>query len=179
MTHQDLVEMAAQWLSVEKRCPIVLPEFRALGEEVPDVIGFFDDGASILIECKASLVDFKSDCHKSYRTKFEDMEDAEDELSDNGMGNYRYYFVHEDLLSTKDKILTGWGLLETDGFDIKETIEAKYFCNAKKRNELKLLTNAIRRLGIVITPSDVYASRKKRNTKRPNYYSYNKSRGVF
>jgi len=76
MTHDDLVEIARNWLWNAKKgpegtgwkhvpCKVVLTELVS-GMEIPDAIGWHS-GRSILIECKTSVSDFKADAKKLFR----------------------------------------------------------------------------------------------------------------
>jgi len=143
MNHSNLVFQAAKWLEREHQCPLVFQEPKAIAGEIPDVIGFFDGGDSVLIECKVTRADLQSDKHKSYRFYPED-----------GMGDYRFIATTSDVwgyscISLPEK----WGLLISyrDGFNVE--IEAERFESSNKRGEVCLLVAAIRQMGLVISPT--------------------------
>lgn len=101
MTHAELVERAERWLRNTRGCGVVLTEFTANGSEQPDAIGWRDGGRwSILVECKASVADFKADRHKPSRLAHHLR-----------IGKERWYMVPRGLIAPGDTPL-GWGLLE-------------------------------------------------------------------
>jgi hypothetical protein len=64
LTHADLVVSAARWLG-RQRCVVILAECGALhGCQIPDAIGWRNDGTSISVECKVSVEDYLRDQHK-------------------------------------------------------------------------------------------------------------------
>ena len=116
-THADLVTVAAEWLwkscklptgqasgsaTYRVRCAVVITEMGSNAWEEPDAIGW-TSGSSILVECKASRSDFRSDAAKPYRRNPE-----------TGMGEFRYYLTPKGLLDL-DEIPPRWGLIEYDG----------------------------------------------------------------
>jgi hypothetical protein len=123
-THDELVRLAAYWLektasNISMKCPLVIAELVTANTEIPDVIGF-RYGVSILIECKASR----------------------------GMGDNRYYFAPEGLIS-KAELPMYWGLIEiNDTGYIKIVGEALTFPEANKHGEIIMLQSVIRRLRI-------------------------------
>jgi hypothetical protein len=135
--HSDLVEIARKWLVNKQRCPIVLTELSTSSGETPDAIGWYR-GNSILIECKASITDFKADLKKDFRiTEFQDV----------GMGIERFYLTPKGLLDP-NIIPEGWGLLEYDGKHIKRIkIPDIHRKNCDRQSEILLLCSAIRRIG--------------------------------
>lgn len=103
-THAELCELGARWLR-SKGCRVVLQDpFKAAvwTGEIPDVIGW-RDGHSILIECKTTRADFKTDQRKKFR--------ADPEM---GMGDARLYLTPPGLLRANE-LPEGWGLLEAQG----------------------------------------------------------------
>ena len=113
MTHQDLVDLAVKWL-YRKGCGYAIGEKVAATPtgEIPDAIGFKSD-FSILIECKTSRSDFKSDFKKPFRVD-----------ADAGCGNFRFYLCKKDLIQ-EDEIPKNWGLLYADKRKIIEVVAPK------------------------------------------------------
>jgi hypothetical protein len=138
MTHKELVLTAMEWLENEHKCPLVFPELKCSSREIPDVIGFFDDGITVVIECKISKTDFSGDKKKPYRQYPED-----------GMGDYRYFAISRNIAYLfADEIPENWGLVLFDNGTVKVEIEPKRFDYSNKRNESSLLVAAIRSMGI-------------------------------
>jgi hypothetical protein len=133
ITHSELCIEAAKWLIKEMGCPIVLPEAKVYMGEQPDVIGFFDGGDSILIECKTSRADFKGDKNKQYRWH-----------PNNGMGDYRIYAVTENVIRREDEIPENWGWMYFNGKSFRIVVEPQKFEVSKKEMEISLLVAAIR-----------------------------------
>ena len=71
LTHADLVTKGIKWLRSQGgkqwSAPLAFGEIVAVGNEIPDVIGFSSNG-STLIECKTSKSDFKRDKKKMFRS---------------------------------------------------------------------------------------------------------------
>lgn len=113
MTHADLVARGARWLQGNRhRCTIVLAEMRTnRTSEQPDVIGWYGNVWSILLECKASRADFMRDHHKPHRRV------------GRGMGQERWYFARAGVIRPLD-VPDGWGLAEVDGRRVVITIPA-------------------------------------------------------
>lgn len=115
MTHDELVNAAANWLRKKKRLPVVIQDVHcSMVSEQPDVIGWTNWGGSILVECKVSMSDFVRDSTKSFRRR-----------PDQGMGLERYYafpagFVdsYPRAKGTSPYVHTlcprGWGIVEFD-----------------------------------------------------------------
>ncbi|MFB3926789.1 MAG: hypothetical protein ACE14T_12130 [Syntrophales bacterium] len=136
MTHKELVKRASLWLRNRKRCMVVLTELTtAANNEIPDVLGFYYTGGSILIECKASRADFLADRNKIFRR-----------CSEHGMGDQRFLFAESGLLS-KDDLPSGWGLLECEPHRVKQAVESGSF-EANKKAEVIMLASVLRRLEI-------------------------------
>jgi hypothetical protein len=157
MTHQELVFLSAKWLERDHQCPLVFQEVKTVAGEIPDVIGFFDGGDSVLIECKISRADLASDKHKSYRFYPED-----------GMGDYRFIATTSDVWGYYGaKLPENWGLLivSNNGFQVE--IEPERFESANKRGEGCLLVAAIRQMGLVISPTWEKQIAKKT---KPSYF---------
>ena len=51
MTHDELVQRAADWLRKTKKCSVVLTELMGGSSEMPDAIGWYV-GYSILVEAR-------------------------------------------------------------------------------------------------------------------------------
>ena len=112
-THAELVGRAEKWLRNSMRCNVILREFVCSASEIPDVIGW-KGGRSILLECKTSRGDFKTEHKKPHRRH---------EKYNPGMGCERYYFVPAGLIDpheTPDM----WGLLFCYGNHVKIVKEA-------------------------------------------------------
>jgi hypothetical protein len=100
MSHAVLCERGRRWLGDKARCPIVLVEFVTRLGEIPDVIGFRNEGMdSIVIECKASRGDFLRDAKKRHR--------QQDTLA---LGSYRYFLSEPGVIQVAD-LPARWGLL--------------------------------------------------------------------
>ena len=102
-THAQLVERARKWLlkSTPSRgaCSVVLTEIGTWGtEEIPDAIGWWGAG-SYLVECKATVEDWRADAKKNVRGS-----------PWKGVGMFRYYLVPE-AIANQGNVPDGWGLL--------------------------------------------------------------------
>jgi len=133
ITHQELVTFSVKWLRDEMKCPIVVSEFSPYAGENPDVIGFYDGGDSVLIECKVSRTDLSGDKKKPFRASPED-----------GMGNLRYYAIPEEIYLGNENIIDGWGLIVFDDGNFRTVIEPKNFEHPKKEAEISFLVGTIR-----------------------------------
>lgn len=130
--HRRLVAQAAHWL--ERRCSVVVTEIATTGEE-PDAIGWTGTH-SILLECKASIEDFRRDQQKSFRT-----------LTEMGIGQYRYFFAPRGVIPVL-AMPTKWGLIEVGGRrQPKIVIPAGQFDDFNHRQEMRILLSVIRRIG--------------------------------
>lgn len=134
LTHTILIEQAAKWLAREG-CSIVITDMAHQGSETPDAIGWLGRARSIVIECKASLSDFRADGKKHFRREPE-----------RGMGCLRYFCTMRGLLALDD-LPPRWGLLEWDGRKMRERREADHHLQNGAREEISLLMSAIRRIG--------------------------------
>lgn len=137
--HTDLVNIAEKWLYT-KGCSFVLKEFVTIARETPDAIGF-RDGTSILVECKTSRSDFKSDAKKFFRL-----------YPESGMGGHRYYLCQENVIKVED-LPEGWGLLYVKNGKAKtivgnkdNTLWYKDKFKANRQNEMTMLHSALRRV---------------------------------
>lgn len=100
MTHKELVQRAAKWLTNTRKCAVVVTEFSTSGViESPDALGWKNAKNTILIECKTSKSDFIRDGVKPFRRVWEF-----------GLGQSRYYLTTPGLISIED-LPDGWGLL--------------------------------------------------------------------
>ena len=139
MTHKDLVKKAIVWLKNNQRCTVVVSERgSAYVSEQPDGIGF-KGGFSILVECKASRVDFLKDSKKHFR-----------ECAWAGMGQKRYYMTPKGLIKP-DELPPNWGLIEVYERQCRIKHDAEVFEETNKHNEVAFLTSVIRRLEISAT----------------------------
>lgn len=104
MTHSELVDRAAKWLSSRCRCCVVASEPKSQSViEQPDAIGWNYRGQSTLVECKTTLADFRADARKMFR-----------ESPFMGMGRFRYFMTHQQLIDPTT-LPPNWGLLEVHG----------------------------------------------------------------
>lgn len=99
MTHSDLVEIGYRW--VISRCSFAFKELKTINYEIPDVIGFRDDG-SFVLEAKTSRSDFLCDKNKPFRIK-----------PAQGMGDWRFYIAPAGLISIAE-LPPMWGLIEVN-----------------------------------------------------------------
>jgi len=131
-THSLLIDKAAKWLE-RKGCAVVITDMAHGGPETADAIGWRGTH-SILIECKASVSDFRADSQKSFRRSPE-----------SGMGCRRYFCAMSGMLHP-DKLPPKWGLLEWDGKKMRETKKPEYHHDNAARQEISLLLSAMRRI---------------------------------
>ncbi|MDR2782552.1 MAG: hypothetical protein LBB48_01685 [Treponema sp.] len=110
ISHAELVELGRDWLIRpycttapygHYGCSVVLTELSTATycNEIPDVLGFCPN-KSILIECKASLSDYRADQKKPFRM-----------VSENALGLLRWYLAPKGLIPVQE-IPEKWGLLE-------------------------------------------------------------------
>lgn len=150
MTHEELVEIARRWLMRQYRsgapeghsgCPVVITELSTWGGygEIPDAIGFsYSQMKSIIVECKASLSDFRADKGKVFRSP---------SCPDFGMGDQRYYLAPEGII-LESELPEGWGLVEihADGKTYMKC-PSKHWPKCAKA-EINLLVSVLCRLKI-------------------------------
>jgi hypothetical protein len=98
MSHDELCNIAENWLLKAKGCSFALTELDAAIGEIPDSIGF-RSGFSIMVECKVSRSDFLSDKKKRIRIN-----------PYLGVGKFRFYMCPTDLIKP-DELPQGWGLV--------------------------------------------------------------------
>ena len=146
MTHQQLIDLAEQWLRRRYRCGIVLSEQSCASGEVPDVIGWKNSCRSVLIECKVSRSDFLADCEKPFRRKPEI-----------GMGCERFYLAPQGMIRS-DELPRAWGLLECKRREITVAVKAS---RTNQRTEIglmwemNLLLASLRRVEVRIEPQTI------------------------
>jgi len=146
LTHSDLIELGRDWLIKpyaackdygHSGCAVVITEICAStwGGEQPDVLGFTGK-KSILIECKASLSDFRADKNKPFR-----------EHPEFGIGCQRWFLAPLNIIP-KEELPPKWGLLEvTEKGKIKITVKPEL----QERNynsEFAIILSLLRRLNI-------------------------------
>lgn len=150
MTHKRLVKLARAWLRA-KGCKLILSERTSSLGEQPDAIGWMDGRASILIECKASLADFRRDKDKWFRH------------NGLGMGQKRYFMAPAGLIP-QSEIPDGWGLLEVTGTIIRAVIDngLLYYDEHRAAAELPLLVACLRKAQIEL--SEKKRGRRRRRT---------------
>lgn len=135
ITHSQLVDVGAKWLSRQSFGIVVLPEYSRASGEIPDVIGF-GKRDSYVIECKTNHNDFLADKRKPFR------------IDGNSMGNYRYYLSHSGILSPNE-LPEQWGLLEYRNGRIYKRVNAIRFADSfTRRSEYEVLQSLIRRADI-------------------------------
>lgn len=133
MTHPELVAEAARWLE-KQRCSVVITEVVTTGE-TPDALGWH--GAhSTLVECKASVSDFRADAKKYFRR-----------CPKLGMGITRYFLACQGVIPV-DELPAKWGLLEVtpNAGGIRVTRKSGVFY-ANRRQEAGVLLSCLRRIG--------------------------------
>lgn len=97
--HSKLVKEAAHWLRSTRGCMLVVSEMAcANSREFPDAMGWRGIGESVLVECKASITDFRADKHKPHRQY-------------DGLGQERWFYAKRGVIPVSE-LPEGWGLLE-------------------------------------------------------------------
>jgi hypothetical protein len=138
MTHEELVSIAARWLTNTLHCRVVLTEPRAITAicECPDVIGWVR-GKSIVVECKTSYADFLADKKKLCRQEGYE-----------GLGHWRFYLSLPSLIHSYE-LPDGWGLYVVKGQRIHHA-GGKRHANAVPRpfessrdDEVRILLQAV------------------------------------
>lgn len=115
LTHKELVERAGRWLRNTKRLnPVFTEKGSQAGLEFPDAIGW-NSHHSILVECKSSIDDFRSDHRKIFR-KYPEL----------GMGNLRYFMCVEGTIQPF-QVPNGFGLLYCKGRIVKVVKQSEGF----------------------------------------------------
>ena len=100
-SHSELVEIGYRWCL--NKSAFVFHELVTINGtgEVPDVIGFKDDG-TFLIEAKTTRSDFLSDKKKPFR-----------KCPSEGMGDWRFFICNKGLIKVGE-LPEGWGLIEVN-----------------------------------------------------------------
>lgn len=117
MTHGELIKRAARWLRAQNYT-LVLEDVRINSvSEQPDVIGWKTWGASVVVECKASIADFRRDAEKPWRREPE-----------RGMGCFRYYAVPGEIVpAVASQLPARWGLLGIESRRVRLVRNAQAF----------------------------------------------------
>jgi Holliday junction resolvase len=146
--HAELVALGRDWLirpyctnapHGHYGCSVVLTELSAAtySAEIPDILGFCPK-KSILIECKASLSDFRADQKKPFRI-----------VGENALGLLRWYLAPKGLIPVEE-IPGNWGLLEVlQGRSIIATKKALPQSRGYE-SEITCLLSLLRRLNIAV-----------------------------
>lgn len=162
MSHEELVERAAQWLANSRRCNVVLTE-NASCREVPDAIGWstaWKHRGSIVVECKTSVSDFHADRKKfteykhpefgfSYSAKRLSAKEANagnySTVELPRMGRWRYYMTLPGVLTPEllEKHADDHGLLVVEGRRVKIVREATERVTPNFDAEIRLLQFAL------------------------------------
>lgn len=112
MDHQQLCERAARWLHSRFRLRIVLVELRTIRTiEQPDVIGWDNNGWSVLVEAKTSRADFLKDKRKRCRRLAGEGNAARASTAGYGMGQEKWFFAPPGIIRAGE-LPEGWGLAE-------------------------------------------------------------------
>ena len=145
MTHDELVKRAATWLRNTCRCAVVITEM-ASGSETPDAIGWNGGGGSTLIECKATMADFRADAKKHFRRP--DYPFA--------LGCSRYYFVPQEIASAVlAESPEEWGVIGCSPGGRKSVLQkATPYSEYGKTQEISLLISSLRRIAGTRNPLD-------------------------
>ena len=131
--HSALIEHAARWLA-RKGCAVVITDMSHGGGETADAIGW-KGWQSILIECKASVSDFRADREKMFRR-----------MPERGMAATRYFCAPAGLIPVNE-LPPRWGLLELTASRLRETVAPQRFHEYCAQTEIGLLISAMRRIG--------------------------------
>lgn len=136
MTHKELNELGKKFLQGKcsngrYKCQVIRAELKSSANEIPDVVGFYS-GACVIIESKTSMADFNRDRNKTHR--------------ETGMGDYRFFLCKDNLIK-EEHLYDDWGLLHTDGKDVKIIKHATYRGKERSRFEdCLIMYSIIRRL---------------------------------
>lgn len=145
MTHAELVRASARWL--RKTHPVVLEDVKTTCvNEQPDVIGWKNHAASFVLECKASLEDYRRDSLKSFRHR----------APERGMGVLRSYVAPPDLarIIAREESRRGmfgqegtWGVLLVSQRGALSVLQkGRPFPDYAQHEEARLLVSAVRRV---------------------------------
>jgi hypothetical protein len=135
VTHAELVELAARWLST-KGYPIVITEMVSYAGEIPDAIGL-NSHWSHLIECKVSRSDFLADSKKNWR-----------KTGWKSFGCSRSYLCPKGMIDPKE-LPEHWGLIECFNGKLREIVKPSRVAHPDHdfKCEFTLLVSALRRIG--------------------------------
>jgi hypothetical protein len=119
--HDDLIQIASEYLTSVMECDLVLTEpalrFGHCGA-IEDVIGISQmANAIVIVECKTSRADFKRDLTKLHRIP----DTPEFRMA---LGHYRYFLCPQGVIDRSD-LPDGWGLLLTDGSHVLEDVQSE------------------------------------------------------
>ena len=136
MTHDELIQRGAKWLKNSGmgfyRFPLVITELRTVANEIPDIMGF-NNACTVVIECKASLSDFKADLKKAHRQHVFKL------------GQMRCYLCPAGLIAT-NLVPEGWGLLYAHPNKITIEVKPPWHSDLEIRwEEYKILYSIVRR----------------------------------
>lgn len=133
VTHEDLRKSAVRWLTVRRRCSVVLSEMVSAAREIPDAVGWHG-GQSYLVECKVSRSDFLRN------------EDKPCLRAGRGIGTHRYFLCPTEIIRVDDLNGDGYGLLWVgDSGNVRIQKEANPR-EANYRDEVAMLVSALRRV---------------------------------
>jgi hypothetical protein len=134
MTHEELRKVAVRWLTVSRKCTVVLSEIVSHATQIPDAIGWQSD-RSTLVECKISRSDFLRDADKGHQR------------TNATPGMRRFYLTPPGLLKIED-LPEWWGLLETREKYVKVIRESAHFPTSDRAlsDEVVMLVSALRRV---------------------------------
>lgn len=127
LTHRQLIWRAEAWLKKVKRCAVVFTE-RGCADERADAIGWDYQGESYLIECKASLADFRYDQSKPHRK------------NGVGFGLHRYYMAQAGVVAPAS-VDQAWGFLEVHHNQVRvyEAHQRREPSEAQRIKEMRVL----------------------------------------
>jgi hypothetical protein len=147
-THDELVEFARKWLlkrisppkgqysGGRQPCSVVITDMTSSARETPDAIGWAGWGHSVLVECKASIEDYKRDQYKSFRRHPEE-----------GAGIARYYMAPKGVIPI-ETLPPHWGLVEVDEQGRTRIKRRSGVFKPDRRGEVEMLLSLLRRLKV-------------------------------
>lgn len=164
MTHEELVQRAVRWLSGTRRCNPVYAG-NASCSEIPDAIGWsscWKWKGSTVIECKASLSDFRADAKKwmgcrdsrwGSTYKLKTLRWTDEQAAQAGyevitlprMGDFRFFLCPEGLVSPAmvEEQDPEHGLLWLTGHRVRTVRDAKRREQVNYADEVSYLRFAI------------------------------------
>ena len=154
MTHNELVDIAYNWVQCNASCGMALKELQSVTER-PDVIGFGGWCRTVLIECKASRSDFLGDKRKPFRIN-----------PHIGMGQFRFYMCPTGLIK-KEELPDNWGLIYVNKKGKAKVCYNPYngkggniwsngFNTRNQESEIRIMYSALRRLQIRGRIDEIY-----------------------